>query len=45
MNRENQEKVNEQKETINNMRRVIEIFKASEGQIRPHYILTGPSGS
>lgn len=25
--------------------RIIEIFKSSEGEIRPHFILTGPSGS
>lgn len=25
--------------------RVFEIFKASQGEIRPHFILTGPSGS
>ena len=35
----------EQLETINAMKKVLEIFKASEGKIRPHYILTGPSGS
>lgn len=34
-----------QKETISNLNRIMEIFKNSEGKIRPHYILTGPSGS
>lgn len=38
-------KTTEQEKTIHEMRKVIEIFKASEGQIRPHYMLTGPSGS
>ena len=35
----------EQKEVFSQMNRVIEIFKASKGEIRPHYIVTGPSGS
>jgi ATP-dependent protease Clp ATPase subunit len=38
-------KTDEQKQTIGEMGKVIEIFKASEGEIRPHFILTGPSGS
>lgn len=38
-------KTNEQTKTISEMRKVLEIFKASEGEIRPHFILTGPSGS
>jgi ATP-dependent protease Clp ATPase subunit len=38
-------RIEEQLETVNNMKKVMEIFKASEGVIRPHYILTGPSGS
>ena len=38
-------KTDEQKQTINEMRKVIEIFKTSEGLIKPHFILTGPSGS
>jgi len=25
--------------------KIVEIFKASECEIRPHFILTGPSGS
>lgn len=32
-------------DTVQNLRRIIEIFVASEGEIRPHSILTGPSGS
>lgn len=32
-------------ESINAIRRIIEIFKSSEGEIRPHFMLTGPSGS
>lgn len=35
----------EQQQTMDAMRRVIDIFKNSEGVIRPHYVLTGPSGS
>jgi len=34
-----------QEETISNINRIMEIFKNSDGKIRPHYILTGPSGS
>ena len=33
------------KETKNATSRIIEIFKASNGEIKPHFILTGPSGS
>lgn len=29
---------------IDNIRRVLNIFMASEGEIRPHFIVTGPSG-
>lgn len=32
-------------DTLKQLRRVLEIFKASEGVIRPHFILSGPSGS
>lgn len=32
-------------ETINSIRRILEIFQASDKTIRPHFILTGPSGS
>jgi ATP-dependent protease Clp ATPase subunit len=38
-------KTEEQAQTIKEMSKVIEIFKASEGKIKPHFILTGPSGS
>lgn len=31
--------------SINSIRRILTIFKNSEGQVRPHFILTGPSGS
>lgn len=30
---------------ISGIRRILEIFATSEGQIRPHFIVTGPSGS
>ena len=30
---------------IGQMSKILEIFKASEGEIRPHCIITGPSGS
>ncbi len=30
---------------ISELAKIIEIFKASEGLVRPHFILTGPSGS
>ena len=32
-------------QAINHIRKIIEIFKTSEGEVRPHFILTGPSGS
>ncbi|MGD8305880.1 MAG: AAA family ATPase [Ignavibacteria bacterium] len=35
----------EQKQFITETSKIIEIFKASEGEIRPHFIVTGPSGS
>lgn len=31
--------------SINSIRRILDIFTASEGEIRPHFIVTGPSGS
>jgi ATP-dependent protease Clp ATPase subunit len=34
-----------QDEVVNEIDRVINIFKVSEGEIRPHFILTGESGS
>ena len=35
----------EQDAVIKKVKRVMEIFKNSEAEIRPHFILTGPSGS
>jgi len=35
----------EQKPLANEIEKIIKIFKASEGEIRPHFILTGSSGS
>ena len=32
-------------QSINSIRRILEIFQASEGKIRPHHFVTGPSGS
>ena len=32
-------------QSIQSIRRVMEIFSSSEGEIRPHFIVTGPSGS
>lgn len=32
-------------QTIDAIRRVLKIFETSEAQIRPHFIVTGPSGS
>lgn len=32
-------------QTIDSIRRVLNIFATSEGEIRPHFIVTGPSGS
>lgn len=32
-------------ESIQSIKRVLEIFQASEGEIRPHHFVTGPSGS
>jgi len=34
-----------QKQLISELSRIFEIFKASEGKIRPHFILTGDSGN
>lgn len=31
--------------TLKNIKRILEIFEGSEGEIRPHFIITGPSGS
>lgn len=32
-------------ETIKHLERIFEVFKASEAEIRPHFVLTGSSGS
>lgn len=32
-------------ETINKLDKILKIFTASEGFIKPHFILTGPSGA
>ena len=32
-------------QTIDSIKRILEIFVTSEAEIRPHFILTGPSGS
>jgi len=32
-------------ETITSIRKIIDIFKSSEGEVRPHHVLVGPSGS
>lgn len=37
--------ITEQQIVMNDLNRVVQIFMASEGKIRPHFILTGPSGS
>lgn len=34
-----------QKQQLSEMNKVMAIFKNSDGLIRPHFILTGPSGS
>jgi len=35
----------EQKETLKQINRTMKVFRHSEGEVRPHFILTGPSGS
>lgn len=35
----------DQQEVLTQLNKIMEIFTASEGEIRPHFILTGPSGS
>ena len=35
----------EQEEVMRQLNKIIEIFKNSDGELRPHFILTGPSGS
>lgn len=37
--------IKEQQLVLDNLNRVAQIFKSSAGKIRPHFILTGPSGS
>lgn len=37
--------IQEQIQLMAHMRKVISIFNTSEGAIRPHFVLTGPSGS
>lgn len=32
-------------QTVNQIDKIVEIFVASEGEIRPHFMLTGPSGA
>lgn len=37
--------IREQEILMNELTKVMQIFTASEGELRPHFILTGPSGS
>lgn len=37
--------VEEQQVVLTQLNKVVQIFVSSEGQIRPHFMLTGPSGS
>lgn len=37
--------IKEQQEILDQLNRIVQIYKSSEGAIRPHCILTGPSGS
>jgi len=39
------QQVTEQSKVKDDIQRVVDIFKGSQAQIRPHFILTGPSGS
>ena len=45
MSKENKNEITEQAKVGRDIARVIQIFKTSNGLIRPHLILTGPSGS
>ncbi len=36
---------NNQIETLNKLNKIFKVLKASAGEIRPHFMLTGPSGS
>lgn len=35
----------EHKDIATQLGKIIDIFKASEGELRPHFMLTGPSGA
>lgn len=37
--------IKEQEQLIKETSRIVDIFKTSEGEIRPHFIVTGPRGS
>jgi len=37
--------IKEQQEVLDQLNRVLQIYRTSEGAIRPHFLLTGPSGS
>lgn len=37
--------IKEQQEVLDQLNRVMQIYRTSEGVIRPHFMLTGPSGS
>ena len=37
--------IEEQEKVAKDVQRIIDIFKSSKGQVRPHFIITGPSGS
>lgn len=37
--------MNTQVETLNKLNKIFKVLKASDGEIRPHFMLTGPSGS
>ncbi len=37
--------IKEQAQTLQQLKRIVEIFRNSKGAIRPHFMLTGPSGS
>lgn len=39
------EKASSQEQTLADIERIIQLFKTSNGEIRPHFILLGPSGS
>ena len=37
--------IEEQEKVAKDVQRIVDIFKSSKGQVRPHFIITGPSGS